>query len=75
MVQPGLQTAPEWDKIDKLGSRLSLEVCNGVRWPGFDKNMFVCPHNFPIPVWRLFGDGWQQIKEEHDRFVNGHCNT
>ena len=77
MALPGQEHGPNWEKLDALGSRFSLEVCNGVRWPGHNKNLFTCRHGFSIPAFRLAGpEDWSGIKEEHDGFVsNQRCTN
>jgi len=63
---------PTPEAVDKLGTRLSLEVCEQFRFPAYDKNLFECKHGFVIPAYRLNGtEDWTAIKAEHEAFVNG----
>lgn len=56
------------NNIDMLGRKLSLVIDCPVKWPGYDKNMFVCNCGITFPVFRLQGsDDWSWAKEEHVR--------
>jgi len=50
-----------------LGSELSLVIgCNVIR-PNSGKNVFICEHGVPFPMFRLRGsDDWEWAKEEHN---------
>ncbi|KKN76479.1 hypothetical protein LCGC14_0369880 [marine sediment metagenome] len=62
-----MQNGDSWMIIDYLGSRLSVEIDCPVKWPGFDKNMFVCKCDKVFPIYRLRGsDDWNWVKEEHN---------
>lgn len=59
------------DDINKLGSRLSLEIHCGVRYPGFDKNIFVCNCGVVFPIYVLKGsDDWSWAREKHRKEGN-----
>ena len=54
--------------IDTLGRKLSLVLKCGVRWPGHDKNIFVCNCGIPFPVYRLRASGdWSWAAKEHEK--------
>lgn len=70
MALPGQSPGPNWERLDELGAKLSLVLSCPVRWPGYDKNMFVCRHGYAAAIFRLqTGDDWSIFIEEHDRFV------
>jgi len=70
MSLPGQDPGPVWERLDEVGSRLSVVLDCSVRWPGYEKNMFVCRCGFPIAVFRLNGGAvdWEGLAEEHRKF-------
>ena len=64
------QGEEQFKVLDKLGSRLSLEIECPVRWPGFDKNGLTCKHGLFFPRFRLEGDeDWSWTKREHEKWL------
>ena len=58
------------EDIERLGSRLSIELGCPIKFPGFEKNTFVCRHEMVIPVFRLKVDeGWTFVKREHEEWL------
>lgn len=54
-------------ELDRLGSRLSLEIHCPVHYPAFDKNMFECRCGVVFPIYMLKGGDWDSIRQKHDK--------
>ena len=59
-------------EINGLGERLSLVIDCPVKYPGYDKNMFMCEHGIGFPLFRLKAStNWSWVVEKHNGGESG----
>jgi len=60
-IQPGLD-----EKIDQIGSKLSVVINCPVHYPAYGKRMYECKCGVIFPVYMLTGDNWNVIIKKHN---------
>ena len=59
-------------EIDRLGSKLSLQLHCPVHYPAFGKNLFECKCEVTFPVFMVRGGDWEAIRKRHEEEQHGH---
>lgn len=60
-IQQGLD-----EKIDRLGSKLSIELNCPVHYPAYGKKLFECKCGKVFPVYVVQQEDWEGMKEKHN---------
>lgn len=55
-----------FNEVNKLGKRLSIEIRCPVTFPAYDKNAFRCKCGVFFPVFMLRGGDWTAVKRKHE---------
>jgi len=59
------QQGGQWQEIDELGSRLSVEIGCPVHYPAFGKRLFECRCGVVFAAYLVAGKDWKLIKRKH----------
>ena len=61
-----------FEKVDRLGSQLSLAIGCPVHYPAYNKPIFECKHGVTFPLFSLEGENWEVIVQRHKEAI-GDC--
>lgn len=54
-----------WQKVDELGSQLSIEIDCAVHYPAYGKRLFECKCGVIFPVYLVESRNWNLIRRKH----------
>ena len=55
----------DWETINRLGSKLSIELSCPIRYPAYNKRLFECKCGIVFPVYVVQQEDWEGMKEKH----------